>query len=103
MLPHVEAKEWRLPFHERVVLVRRARDRQPAPLVEQPHPAAAETTDARFCPLLLERVETAKGGGDGVGDFARRRSARIRRHPRPELRVVPVPTAVVTDRRANGL
>src|SRR5688500_11969266 len=31
-----------LPVHDRVVLVRRARDAQPAPLVHQPHPAGAE-------------------------------------------------------------
>src|SRR6185436_1485628 len=84
VFPHVEPKDGRLAFHQRVVLVRRTGDRELGAVLEQPHPAAAETSGAGLAPLLLERVEAAKRAVDGVGDLAGRRAAGVRCHPRPE-------------------
>src|SRR6186713_2404564 len=70
VLPDVDAEHGGLAFHQRVVLVRRAGDRELAPVLEQPHPAAAEAARPGLAPLLLERVEAAEGTGDGVGDLA---------------------------------
>src|SRR4051794_23928618 len=59
VLPHIDAKDWRLARHIRVVLIRRAFDTELARLVDgEPRPAAAETSDAGFRELLLEFIET---------------------------------------------
>src|SRR5688500_13766615 len=56
VLPDVASENRVLPFHQRIVLIRRAGDRQLAAVVDQPHPPAAEPAGSGFAPLLLERV-----------------------------------------------
>src|SRR5215210_6059918 len=60
VLPHVEAEDRLLAFHQRTVLVRRALDDQLAACVDQPGPAAAEAGHASLRELLLEAVERAE-------------------------------------------
>src|SRR6185436_154060 len=47
VLPDVESKDGRLAFHERIVLVRRARDRELAAVVDQPRPSGTEPARSR--------------------------------------------------------
>jgi hypothetical protein len=68
----------------------------------QPDPAAAEAARACLAPLGLEVVVAPERGVDRIGGFARWRAASVGRHPRPEHAVVPMPAAVVANRRANG-
>src|SRR4029450_9828330 len=102
MLPDVETENRLLAFHQRVVLIRRARDGELSPVVQQPHPPAAESSGAGLRPLALERIEAAKRGGDRVGHLSCRRAARVRSHPGPEHRVIPVAAAVVAHRVSNA-
>src|SRR5215213_6722691 len=57
VLPDVVAEQRRLAGADRVVLVRRARDRERVAVEDQPRPARAELADARGLELLLEVVE----------------------------------------------
>src|SRR5688572_10287814 len=75
VLPHVDAEDRLLPFHHRIVLVRRALDDQLAAGIDQPRPAAAEAFDAGVVQLRLERVEAAEGGRDGLAERAARLAA----------------------------
>src|SRR5689334_5219791 len=60
MLPHVVAEDrGRLAVHERIVLIRRARDRELTTLVDEPHPPRAEPCGAGRVELLLELLEVA--------------------------------------------
>src|SRR3982750_1775828 len=61
VLPHVEAKDWGLAFHQRIVLIRRARDRQLATVVDEPRPARAEAADTGGAELLAEFREIPEG------------------------------------------
>src|SRR4029453_6948976 len=94
--PHVEAEQRSLSVHERVILIGGAGDRQLPAVLQEPHPATAETPGPRLAPLLLELVETAEGGVDRVGNLARR-CASPWSHPLPEHAVIPVAAAVVPD------
>src|SRR3569833_3845725 len=66
VLPHVEAEDGVLAFHERIVLVRRARDGELAAVVDQPSPAGPETTGRGRRALLFKLCEIAEGALDGV-------------------------------------
>src|SRR5918993_2369815 len=68
VLPDVEAEDGVLALHQWIVLVRSARNRQFAAVVEQPHPAAAEASGTSLRPLLLELVEAAERGVDSVSN-----------------------------------
>src|ERR1700681_1294553 len=57
VLPHVEAHDRLLAFHQRIVLIRGAGDRELAPVVDQPRPARAESSDARGAELLSKLRE----------------------------------------------
>src|SRR5437762_9786189 len=103
VLPDVEAEDRLLPVHHRVVLVRRALDRDLPAVVHDPRPAAAEPADRRLLEFFLELVEAAERGVDRVGDRAGRCAPRFRPHDLPEHRVVHVAAAVVADRGAYGL
>src|SRR5688572_29975722 len=102
VLPDIETEHRFLAVHQRIVLVRRAGDRHLTAVGNQPHPAAAETARPSLAPFRLEIVEAAKRRVDRVGGLARRGAAGVGRHPVPEHAVVPVPAAVVANRRANG-
>src|SRR5579862_207829 len=97
VLPHVAAEQRRAADDQRVDAVGRLLDRELAVLVDQPGPARAELPDARRLELLLELVEAAEGLVDRARDVARRRSAAVRLHHRPEQVVVPRLGGVVED------
>src|SRR5688572_4674631 len=84
VLPHVDAENRLLAFHDWLILVRRALNGELAVLLDQPRPAAAETRDPGFRHLLLEAVEAAERRLDGVAERAARRAARLGPHPLPE-------------------
>src|SRR6478609_445326 len=75
VLPDVEAKQSVLAFHQRVVLVRRARDRELAALADQPRPAGAEAARAGGGELLFKLCEITERAVDPVGKLARRLAA----------------------------
>src|SRR3954464_9355061 len=60
VLPHVDPHDRLLPFHQRIVLVWRAGDREFAAVVDQPRPARSETSDARRAELFAEFREVAE-------------------------------------------
>src|SRR5436853_1926023 len=60
VLPDVDADQRRLARRDRRVLVGRAGDHEPRPVVHEPRPAAAELADARGVHLLLQLVEAAE-------------------------------------------
>src|SRR5829696_18882 len=97
VLPDVDADQRRLAGRERRVLVRRADDRQPAAVVDQPGPAGAELVDAGLLDLRLEVVERAEGGVDRLAQGAVGLTAAVGAHRLPEQRVVVVAAAVVAD------
>src|SRR6478609_9766387 len=96
MLPHVTAKDGRLAFHQRTVLVGGGANAQlPALVGDQPGPAGAEPAGAGRVELLLEGLETAEGRGDGLRERALRLTAGVRPHDLPEHAVVGVAAAIV--------
>src|SRR5439155_17853669 len=62
---------------------------------DQPGPTGAEPCEASLVELLLERVETAERGGDGLRDVADGRAALSGAHDLPEHGVVNVTASVV--------
>src|SRR4051794_30893631 len=60
VLPHVDAEDRLLAFHQRAVLVGGALDHQLPAGVDQPRPAAAEALGAGVVHLRLELVEVAE-------------------------------------------
>src|SRR6267142_4474265 len=103
MLPHVDAEDDVLSFHERTVLVRAALDHELAALADTPRPSAAEASDAGFLHFFFELVEAAERRVDRIGDGAARRAARLRSHDLPEHRMIRVPAAVVAHGGTNVL
>src|SRR4051794_30590142 len=95
VLPDVVAQDRRLALADRVVLVRRARDRQAAAVDDQPRPAGAELADTGGLELLLELVERAERVVDRAREVAVGLAAAVRAHGLPERRVVEVAAAVV--------
>ena len=88
--------------HQRAVLVGGGNNFQPAIVDDQPGPAASETAHTRGFELFLERVETAEGGFEVVGQFARRYAARLWCKEFPEHRMVGVAASIVAH-RATGI
>src|SRR5690348_16202625 len=85
VLPDIQAEDrGRLPVHDRVVLVRRADDRELAAVVDQPGPAGTEAGAAGRVELLLELLEVAEGLVDRLGELAARCAAALGRHDLPE-------------------
>src|SRR6478736_5919040 len=60
VLPDVESEDRLLAFHERIVLVGRAGDRQLPALVHEPRPTRAEPPDAGRRELLAKLREVAE-------------------------------------------
>src|SRR5437016_5275751 len=86
VLPDVEPEQnglRRLAVHQRIVLVRRAGDREFAALVEQPRPAGTEAPDARRGELFLELLEITERRLDRVAQLAARRAPGTRTHQLP--------------------
>jgi len=85
VLPHVDTENWRVPVHERAVLIGRAFHYQLLVLVDaQPGPTAAETARGRGAEGLLECVEPAELRLDRFGQLAGRLSAFARADRDPE-------------------
>ena len=106
MFPHVDAENRaRAAVHQRVVLVRATDDRQRFFLARhQPRPTTSEATHCCGGELFLEAIQPAEARVNRLGEIALRFAARSRlRHDLPEEVVVPVPAAVVANRRANFL
>src|SRR3989442_3251704 len=103
VLPHVDAEDDLLVFHQRAVLVRAAFDHELAALIQHPRPPAAEAADARLLHFVLELVEAPERRVDRARDRAGRRAAGFWSHDLPEHRVVGVAAAVVADGGANVL
>src|SRR3954465_3677131 len=101
VLPHIESHDRLLTFHQRVVLVRRAGDREFAALVDQPHPARSEASHAGRAELLAKFREVAERALDGRAEISPRLPACVGTHNLPEHRVVPVATTVVSHRGSN--
>src|SRR5689334_14688322 len=78
VLPDVESEQRLLTFHQRIVLIRRARDRELAvALVDQPRPARPESTRRRGGELLLELREVAEGALDRIAKASARLTAAL--------------------------
>src|SRR5450759_1193701 len=101
VFPDIETHDRFLAFHERIVLVRRAGDRELSAGVEQPRPARAESSHARGAELLIKLGEIPERALDRGPEVSTGLPSGLGGHDLPEHRVIPVPTAVVPDGGAD--
>src|SRR5674476_263541 len=87
-----------LAFHHGAILVGGGDDVELAVGLHEPGPAGAEARGRRLGELLLEPVEAAERGCDGLGYVADRRSTGARGHDLPEHRMVNETAAVIPYR-----
>src|SRR5258705_4929509 len=102
VLPDVETHDRLLTLHQRIVLVRGARDRELATGVDQPRPARSKPSNSGGAELLTEFSEVSERALDRGPEISPRLAARLRRHDLPEHRVIPVSASVVPDGSPNG-
>ncbi len=103
MLPHIIAQNRVVPLRQRIILVRRRYNLQPAAFEDQPAPARSELLRRRLVERLLEVLKRAEVRLDLVRNRARRFAATMRLHDLPEHRMVHMPAAVVLDHLADVL
>src|SRR3989338_10050752 len=104
MFPDIQSQNRRSPalghIHDRIILVGRGANTKLSFGNRQPGPAAAKTGGGRIGKLLFERVKTAEVLRDGVREFTGWLPSGLGADPLPKKRMVVMPPAVITDRRA---
>src|SRR5471032_638257 len=102
MLPDVQPQNRRIAIHEWAVLVATALDHQFfLGSYAQPRPTATETGQGSLGEGVLETLETTQLLIDCLGHGTLGQTAAIRRHDRPEQRVVGMTATLVDHRRAQ--
>mmetsp|Transcript_45028 Transcript_45028/g.113423 ORF Transcript_45028/g.113423 Transcript_45028/m.113423 type:complete len:262 (-) Transcript_45028:7-792(-) len=103
VLPHVTRQQGRGAVAQRAARVVGGGDGERAILgLHQPRPAGPKVCGRRCSELVLEGLEGAKGGGDGLRDLAGGLAASIGREGLPVEVVVPDLSSVVEDSALSG-